>query len=128
MVERGGTLTAEEKQLAKRYAVFFRIPRFGSNSPGFLPPDFYQQKRNASIKSENPSFTGQMEMQHQQGQTQERYPAPLDLSSQANYQTPIFDPQSFPPLQPMIYDGSNDLDFGFSDFFGGYRDTEFMLA
>ena len=128
MIERGGKLDPEEKQLAKRYAVFFRIPRLSSSSPGCLPPEFQSQNRNASIASENPSFAGHMEMQPQPVQAQEEYPASLNMPGQANYQTPMFDPQSFPPLQPIIYDGSNDVEFGFSDFFGGYRDTDFMLA
>ena len=129
MIERGGKLDPEEKQLAKRYAVFFRIPRLSSNSPGSLPPEFQHQNRNNSVASENPSFAGHLDMQPQPVlQTQEEYTASLNMPSQANYQTSIFDPQSFPPLQPNIYDGTNDVDFGFSEFFGGYRDTDFMLT
>ena len=128
MIERGGNLNPKEKQLAKRYAVFFRIPRLSSSSPGSLPPEFQGQNRNASIASENTPFTGHMEMQPQPVQAPEEYSGQLDLQGEANYQTPMLDPQSFPTLQPILYDGSNDVDFGFSDFFGGYRDQDFMLT
>jgi hypothetical protein len=79
--------------------------------------------------SDNQSYVRQ-----QQTQPPQDYSAPLDMSGQANaantnnYQASMFDPQSFPPLQPNIYDGTSDLDFGFSDFFGGYSETDFMLA
>ena len=128
MIERGGKLDPEEKQLAKRYAVFFRIPRLSSSSPGYLPPEFQHQNRNTSDASENPSFTGHLVMQPQPVQAQEEYAASLNMPDQTNCQTPMFDPQSFPPLQPIIYDGSNHVEFGFSEFFGGYQDTDLMLA
>lgn len=50
-----------------------------------------------------------------------------DQAGVSNYPASMFDPQNFPPLQPTVYDGSNDLDFGFSDFFGNYRDFDLML-
>lgn len=129
MVERGGTLNAEEKRLAKRYATFFRIPRLSASSP----PESYRQPRKGSTISDQTPYSSRLDMQqqHVQAHVQEEYGTTVKLSAQAgiaDYQASMFDPQNFPPLQPNVYDGSSDLDFGFSDFFGGYRDSDFMLA
>ncbi|KIW75146.1 hypothetical protein Z517_11918 [Fonsecaea pedrosoi CBS 271.37] len=125
ILERGGVLNAEERQLAKRYAVFFRMPRLIGNSP----PDLNRRERKTSIISDSVPYTGPTEVQQQQPAPQEEYPTSLDMPAQtnmANYQAPMFDPQTFPLLQPHFYDGSNEIDFGFSDFFGGYQDLDFM--
>ena len=119
MVERGGTLNAEERQLAKRYAVFFRMPRLSGNTP----PDMNRRGRNGSTVSETATYPSTMEMAQHQPQVANDYsatmamPAGIDMT---HYDPSMFDPQNFPQLQQEFYDGSNDIDFGFSDFFGGY--------
>ncbi|OQV00431.1 Fungal Zn2-Cys6 binuclear cluster domain-containing protein [Cladophialophora immunda] len=125
ILERGGALNAEERQLAKRYAVFFRMPRLSGNTP----PDLNRRERNNSTISDNISYPGPVEVQQRQPLPQEEYPTSLELTDQTNiasYQAPMFDPQNFPVLQPQFYDGSNEIEFGFSDFFGGYQDLDFM--
>ncbi|OAP58469.1 hypothetical protein AYL99_07559 [Fonsecaea erecta] len=139
ILERGGTLDAQEKQLAKRYAVFFRMPRLSGNSP----PDLNRRERNNSMISDKIAYPGPAEVQQQQQQQQqqpqpqpqppppEEYPTSLDMSGHANianYQAPMFDPQNFPSLQPPFFEGSGEIEFGFSDFFGGYQDLDFMTG
>ncbi|KIY03001.1 uncharacterized protein Z520_01467 [Fonsecaea multimorphosa CBS 102226] len=125
ILERGGTLNTQERQLAKRYAVFFRMPRLSGNTPS----DSSRRERNNSIASDKVSYLGPAEVQQPQPPPKTDYPVSLDMSDQANiasYQAPMFDPQNFPPLQPSFYDGSTDIEYGFSDFFGGYQDLDFM--
>ncbi|KIX01110.1 uncharacterized protein Z518_10176 [Rhinocladiella mackenziei CBS 650.93] len=141
ILERGGTVNAEEKQLARRYALFFRMPRLSTSSPNVLPPELNRRDRNSPMTTENTSRPSRLDMQQQQApppqiqnqtRQQEEYAASLSMPDPANvtsYQAPMFDPQNLPPLQQTIYDGSNEIEFGFSDFFGGsYRDTDFMLT
>jgi hypothetical protein len=127
MVERGGTLNAEERQLAKRYAVFFRMPRLSGNTP----PDFNRRDRNSSTISDNVSYAGPTEVpQQQQPPIQEDYSRSVNVTGHSEvteYDASMFDPQNFPQLQQEFYDGGNEIDFGFSDFFGGYRgDMDYM--
>ncbi len=116
MVQRGGTLNAEERQLAKRYAVFFRMPRLSGNSP----PDPNRRDRMDSIVSDNPIYSGPTAIPQQQDHTQGNYSTTIDLPAEVEYEASMFDPQNFPQLQQEFYDGSHDIDLGFSDFFGGY--------
>lgn len=143
MLERGGPLNTEEKQLVKRYAVFFRIPRISVTSPPFFQSEYHRRDRKGSVISDSQSYTGRLEgqqqyQQHQQQQQiqhkQEYHPS-LDMSGQAiaantthsNYEASVFD-QSFPPQQPSsIFDGTGQLDFDFSDFFGGYKETDYNM-
>ncbi|EXJ73509.1 uncharacterized protein A1O5_03270 [Cladophialophora psammophila CBS 110553] len=125
ILERGGTLKPEERQLAKRYAVFFRMPRLSGNTP----PDLNRRDRKNSTISDNISYPGPVEVQQQQPLSQEEYSTSLPMTDQANiasYQAPMFDPISYPSLQHNFYEGGNEIEFGFSDFFGGYRDMDFM--
>ena len=125
MVERGGTLNAEERQLAKRYAVFFRMPRLSGNTP----PDLNRKDRNGSIISDSVSHTAPVEMPEQQAQPPNYYSSSLNMPIEANvtnYEPSMFDLQNFPQLQQEFYDGSSEIEFGFSDFFGGYKDLEYM--
>ncbi|ETI25133.1 hypothetical protein G647_04505 [Cladophialophora carrionii CBS 160.54] len=121
MVERGGTLNAEERQLAKRYAVFFRMPRLSGNTP----PDLNKRDRNGSILSDRASYSGPPEVPQQQPPPlQEDYSASVNVSTHPDvteYDASMFDPQNFPQLPQEFYDGSNEIGFGFSDFFGGYK-------
>ena len=126
MVERGGTLGAEEKQLAKRYAVFFRMPRLSGNSP----PDLNKRDRNGSSVSDNVSQSAPVDITRHQQPVQEDYTNTVSMSTQqmenVNYDPAMFDPQNFPQLPLEYYDTSNEIDFGFSDFFGGYRDLSYV--
>lgn len=130
MLERGGPLNAEEKQLVKKYAVFFRIPRLGGNSPAFLQPD---HSRSGSAASDRPLHTGQLDLQQQQQQqiqVQQGYVPSVALSDQnniPNFEPSMFDIQNFPPLPTDLYTAGNDLDLGFSEFFGGYQGMDFIL-
>ncbi|KIV81894.1 hypothetical protein PV11_04043 [Exophiala sideris] len=121
MLERGGPLNAEEKQLVKRYAVFFRIPRLGVQSPAFLQPE---HSRSGSTPNDRPLPTGQVDIQQQQIQPQPGYGSIglSDPTSVTNFEPSMFDIQNFP-----LYDTGNDLDLGFSEFFGGYRGMDFIL-
>jgi hypothetical protein len=125
MVERGGTLNPQERQLAKRYAVFFRMPRLS----GASPPDSNRRDRNSSIISDNVPYPGSGEVPQPPPQVQETYPGAANMTpgmDGANYEASMFDPQNFPQLPQEFYDGSNEMDLGFSDFFGGYRDLEYI--
>lgn len=126
MVERGGTLNDEEKQLAKRYAVFFRMPRLN----GTTPPDLHKRDRKNSVSiSDNVSYTGPSDTSHQQSQIRDDYLRSMQMPPHievANYEPAMFDPQNFPQLPQEFYEGNNELDFGFSDFFGRYRDLDYV--
>ncbi len=119
MVERGGTLNAEERQLAKRYAVFFRMPRLSGNTPS----DPNGRGRNGSVVSDAAAYSGVVEMPQQLPQAESDYPTAISMPAGVDvthYDPSMFDPMNFPQLQQEFYDGSNDIDYGFSDFFGGY--------
>ena len=118
IVERGGSLNPQEKQLAKRYAVFFRMPRLS----GATPPDLNRSHRNGSTASESVSYPGTTDINQQLSQVQEQYPPSTNLSvpmGNTIYEPSMFDPRNFPQLQQEFYDENNGIDFGFSDFFGG---------
>ncbi|KAI1612439.1 fungal-specific transcription factor domain-containing protein [Exophiala viscosa] len=121
MLERGGPMTAEGKQLVKRYAVFFRIPRLGVQSPAFLQSE---HGRTGSTTNDTPLQTGQADIQQQQHQLQPTYPSTglADQTSITNFEPSMFDIQNFP-----LYETGNDLDLGFSEFFGGYKGMDFIL-
>ena len=125
-MERGGSLNAEEKQLAKRYAVFFRMPRLSGHSP----PDLNRQARNGSTTSDRVSLPDVIEGPPKRPQPQEYYPVPSMPTplDPASYDASMFDPQNFPQLQEEFYNGNPDIDFGFSDFFGGYGDVDYMAG
>jgi hypothetical protein len=126
MVERGGPQNAEEKQLAKRYAVFFRMPRIKGHSP----PDLNRRDRNSSTASDRASQPDINDVNLQKLPAQDfskmmSFPTPLDPAS---YDASMFDPQNFPQLQPEFFDANSEIDFGFSDFFGGYRDLDYTAV
>ena len=120
MVERGGTLNAEERQLAKRYAVFFRMPRLSGNTP----PDLNRRGRHGSTVSDNATYSGPLELpQHHDQFPGNSYSTTMNLPAEVDvphYDPSMFDPQNFPQLQQEFYGAGHDTDFGFSDFFGGY--------
>ncbi|KAK5195324.1 hypothetical protein LTR99_010840 [Exophiala xenobiotica] len=127
MMEQGGPRNTEEKHLVKRYALFFRIPRLSGNSPAFLQPDYGQPDRNGSTIGDETVYASQTESQQRQVQTLPGFATAIGLTGQTylpNYQAPMFDPQMFPPLQANAYDSSNEVDLGFSEFFGSYQDTD----
>ncbi len=126
-MEQGGPRNPEEKQLVKRYAVFFRIPRLSGNSPAFLQPDYGQLDRNGSTTGEETLYAGQTEPQQRQVQPLPGFATSIGLPGQtnlSNYQAPMFDSQTFPPLHANAYESSNEVDLGFSEFFGSYQDTD----
>lgn len=108
-----GPFNAKEKQLVKRYAVFFWELRLGASGPAFLQLDCNRQDRDGcSISSDDQSDPGCLEVQQQHVQPQQACATPLDLLGQADvvdYQALVSDRQSFPPLQEYIYDWSSDL-------------------
>ncbi|KAJ9611191.1 hypothetical protein H2200_004374 [Cladophialophora chaetospira] len=120
MVERGGTLNAEERQLAKRYAVFFRMPRLSGNTP----PDLNRRGRHGSTVSDNAPYSGPLEVPQHHDQFQANsYSTTMNMAAEVDvpqYDPSMFDPQNFPQLPQEFYNTNQDIDFGFSDFFGGY--------
>jgi hypothetical protein len=127
MLERPGFLNAEEKQLARRYAVFFRMPRLTINSPAGSASQNYGQELNQMNTGDPSQYLGEMINHQQPSQTNDEYARSVSMSDQgglANFA--VYGQQSFPDLQTNMYDGQNDLDFGFSEFFGGYQDLDFM--
>lgn len=127
MLERPGFLNAEEKQLARRYAVFFRMPRLTINSPTGSVSQNYGQETSQISTSDSSQYLGEMINHQQPSQTHDEYARSLSMSDQgglANFA--VYGQQGFSNLQANMYDGQNDLDFGFSEFFGGYQDLDFM--
>lgn len=122
MLERPGNLTAQEKQLAKRYKAFFQSPQFGVNSPGQPLPSFYNQDRVKDFA--DPSlYLNDFRSMQQPHQNQEDYAGSIPASDGipiTNY--PLYGSQVFPTLAFNAFDVQPDTDFGFSDFFGGYPD------
>ena len=127
MVERPGFLNAEEKQLAKRYAVFFRMPKLSINSPTGSASQSHGPEINEISTGEPSQYLGEM-MNHQQpNQPQDEYAQSVSMSDQGGLTNfGVYGQQQFSNPPPDMYNGHNDLDFGFSEFFGGYQDVDFM--
>ena len=104
-----------------RYAVFFRIPRLGVQSPAFLQSE---HGRTGSTTNDTPLQTDQVDLQPQQNQLQPGYPSTglPDHTNITNFEPSMFDIQNFP-----LYEAGNELDLDFSEFFGGYRGMDFIL-
>lgn len=127
MVERPGLLNAEEKQLAKRYAVFFRMPRLSVNSPTGSQSQTHGSEVNGMSTGDPAQYLGEM-MNHQKpNQPQDDYAQSVSMSDQAGLTNfAVYGQQEFSNMPPDMYEGQNDLDFGFSEFFGGYQDLDLM--
>lgn len=131
-IERSGPLTAEEKQLVKRYAIFFRIPRSNnSSSPTSNIIGVNQRERSSPEMSEQLPYTVPLDIQVPTV-TQEGFASSLGVPASAtgvNHQTAMFHTQELTNYhQPNAYDGVSNIDFGFADFFGGSTDSDFMLG
>ena|SRR5690349_5565779 len=129
MLERPGMLDAKEKQLARRYAVFFRIPRLAANSPSSIFGDVHTSEMRKTTTEECQTQTAKPEIL-KSPQAEENYSKSAHQLGQADiveYRAEMFDPKNFPALQPSMFDGSTEL-FDFSDFFGGYLENDFMMA
>jgi hypothetical protein len=126
MVERPGLLNAEEKQLAKRYAVFFRMPRLSVNSPTGSQGQTQTSEVGGMSLGDPIQYLGEM-MNHQQpNQPLDDYAQSVSMSDQGGLTNfALYGQQQFSNIPPDMYDGQNDLDFGFSEFFGGYQDQDF---
>ncbi|KIW43406.1 uncharacterized protein PV06_04514 [Exophiala oligosperma] len=129
MLEHGGPSNAEEKRFVKRYAIFFRIPRLAGNSPAFLQPEHGQPDKPASTVSDETVYAGNIGTQQQRLEPRRRFSSSIDMTNQTdtpNYEASMFDPQNFPQLPANAYDASNEIDLGFSEFFGDYQDTDLV--
>jgi len=126
MLEQGGPRNDEEKQFVKQYAVFFRIPRLRGNTPAFLQSDRGQSDKPASTVGDEMVQGGNPEIQQQRLQALPPCSS-IGMSNQPDtpqYEASMFDPQNFPQLPANAYDPINEVDLGFSDFFGGLQDTD----
>jgi len=127
MLERPGSLNAEEKQLARRYAVFFRMPRLTINSPVGSTSQNYGYEVNQTSAGDPSQYLGEMASHQQPGQPTDEYAQSVSVSDKdAIPSFAVYGQQTFPNLHANMYDEQNDLDFGFSEFFGGYQDLQFM--
>lgn len=41
-----------------------------------------------------------------------------------NYEASMFGPRNYPQLPASVYDANNEIDLGFSEFFGGYQEAD----
>ncbi|KIV96559.1 hypothetical protein PV10_00408 [Exophiala mesophila] len=120
MVERPNNLTDQEKQLAKRYKLFFQGPQVVANSPANSLPRSDRDSR--SVEGGDPSSSQHsMSIMHQPVHLPGEYATTMYSADQmplADYI--LLDQTGFQNMPFNAYDSQVDLDMGFSDFFGGY--------
>lgn len=103
------------------------MPRLTINSPVGSTSQNYGYEVNQTSAGDPSQYLGEMISHQQPGQPLDEYARSVSMSDKDGIPNfAVYGQENFPNLHPNMYDEQNDLDFGFSEFFGGYQELDFM--